>query len=75
MFGLVRFPVLFKVYCCDNTYTTIRSPVAASVRELIGALAEKLGSTEDLLLVSLGSAGGGSGVGLRQKRRPREGFH
>lgn len=54
------FPVLFKVYCCDNTYTTIRASVAASVRELIGSLAEKLGSTEDLLLVSLGSAGGGS---------------
>lgn len=55
------FPVLFKVYCCDNTYTTIRASVAASARELIGALAEKLGSAEDLLLVSLGSAGGGSG--------------
>ncbi|TNN03011.1 hypothetical protein fugu_000040 [Takifugu bimaculatus] len=49
--------ILFKVYCCDNTYTTIRAPVAASVRELISSLAEKLGSTEDLLLVSLGSAG------------------
>uniref|UniRef100_H3DHS0 Rap guanine nucleotide exchange factor 4 n=1 Tax=Tetraodon nigroviridis TaxID=99883 RepID=H3DHS0_TETNG len=49
--------ILFKVYCCDNTYTTIRASVAASVRELMGALAEKLGSAEDLLLVSLGSAG------------------
>lgn len=55
------FPVLFKVYCCDNTYTTIRASVAASARELIGAVAEKLGSTENLLLVSLSSAGGGSG--------------
>lgn len=30
----------------------------------MGALAEKLGSAEDLLLVSLGSAGGGDEVHL-----------
>lgn len=53
-------PVLFKVYCCDHTYTTIRVPVAASVREVIGAVADKLGSVEDLLLVNLSSAGGES---------------
>lgn len=51
-------PVLLKVYCCDHTYTTIRVPVAASVREVIGAVADKLGSAEDLLLVNLSSAGG-----------------
>lgn len=51
-------PVLFKVYCCDHTYTTIRAAVATSVREVIGAVADKLGSAEDLLLVSLSSAGG-----------------
>ncbi|XP_071388008.1 rap guanine nucleotide exchange factor 4 isoform X3 [Centroberyx affinis] len=49
--------ILFKVYCCDHTYTTIRVPVAASVREVISAVADKLGSAEDLLLVSLSSAG------------------
>lgn len=49
--------ILFKVYCCDHTYTTIRAPVAASVREVIGAVADKLGSAEDLLLVNLSSAG------------------
>ncbi|KAK1903289.1 Rap guanine nucleotide exchange factor 4 [Dissostichus eleginoides] len=49
--------ILLKVYCCDHTYTTIRVPVAASVREVIGAVADKLGSAEDLLLVSLSSAG------------------
>ncbi|XP_010793748.1 rap guanine nucleotide exchange factor 4 [Notothenia coriiceps] len=49
--------ILLKVYCCDHTYTTIRAPVAASVREVIGAVADKLGSAEDLLLVSLSSAG------------------
>uniref|UniRef100_A0A3Q0QSE6 Rap guanine nucleotide exchange factor 4 n=1 Tax=Amphilophus citrinellus TaxID=61819 RepID=A0A3Q0QSE6_AMPCI len=49
--------ILFKVYCCDHTYTTIRVPVSASVREVIGAVADKLGSAEDLLLVGLSSAG------------------
>lgn len=51
-------PVLFKVYCCDHTYTTIRVPVAASVREVISAVADKLVSAEDLILVNLSSAGG-----------------
>ncbi|KPP63408.1 hypothetical protein Z043_118342 [Scleropages formosus] len=49
--------ILFKVYCSDHTYTTIRVPVAAPVREVIAAAADKLGSAEDLLLVSLSSAG------------------
>ncbi|XP_049905332.1 rap guanine nucleotide exchange factor 4 isoform X1 [Epinephelus moara] len=48
--------ILLKVYCCDHTYTTIRVPVAASVREVISAVADKLGSAEDLLLVNLSSA-------------------
>uniref|UniRef100_A0A8C7R8C4 Rap guanine nucleotide exchange factor 4 n=1 Tax=Oncorhynchus mykiss TaxID=8022 RepID=A0A8C7R8C4_ONCMY len=34
---------LFKVYCSDHTYTTIRVPMAASVREVISAVADKLG--------------------------------
>uniref|UniRef100_A0A6Q2YB27 Rap guanine nucleotide exchange factor (GEF) 4 n=1 Tax=Esox lucius TaxID=8010 RepID=A0A6Q2YB27_ESOLU len=49
--------VLFKVHCSDHTYTTIRVPVAASVREVVSAVADKLGSAEDLLLVNLSSAG------------------
>uniref|UniRef100_A0A8D3D5S7 Rap guanine nucleotide exchange factor 4 n=1 Tax=Scophthalmus maximus TaxID=52904 RepID=A0A8D3D5S7_SCOMX len=49
--------ILFKVYCCDHTYTTIRVPVATSVTEVTGAVADKLGSAEDLLLVNLSSAG------------------
>ncbi|XP_041662862.1 rap guanine nucleotide exchange factor 4 isoform X1 [Cheilinus undulatus] len=49
--------ILLKVYCCDHTYTTIRVPVVASVREVISAVADKLGSAEDLLLVHLSSAG------------------
>uniref|UniRef100_A0A8C8A3G0 Rap guanine nucleotide exchange factor 4a n=1 Tax=Oryzias sinensis TaxID=183150 RepID=A0A8C8A3G0_9TELE len=50
--------ILFKVYCCDHTYTTIRVPVAASVQEVISAVADKLGSVEELNLVHLSSAGG-----------------
>ncbi|XP_072253139.1 rap guanine nucleotide exchange factor 4 isoform X2 [Leuresthes tenuis] len=49
--------ILFKVYCCDRTYTTIRVSVSASVREVISAVADKLGSAEDLILVNLSSAG------------------
>ncbi|XP_072556900.1 rap guanine nucleotide exchange factor 4 isoform X2 [Paramormyrops kingsleyae] len=49
--------ILSKVYCTDHTYSTIRVPVAASVREVIAAVADKLGSAEDLLLVCLSSAG------------------
>ncbi len=50
--------VLFKVYCSDHTYSTIRLPIAASVREVIGAVTDKLGSGDDLLLIHLNSAGG-----------------
>ncbi|XP_061736009.1 rap guanine nucleotide exchange factor 4 [Nerophis ophidion] len=49
--------ILFQVFCCDHTYITIRSAVAASVRDVLDAVADKLGSAEDLLLVSLSSAG------------------
>ncbi|XP_036422332.1 rap guanine nucleotide exchange factor 4 isoform X1 [Colossoma macropomum] len=49
--------ILFKVYCSDHTYTTIRVPVSASVREVLSAVADKLGSRDDLLLVHLSSAG------------------
>uniref|UniRef100_A0A8B9HIN7 Zgc:171558 n=1 Tax=Astyanax mexicanus TaxID=7994 RepID=A0A8B9HIN7_ASTMX len=45
--------VLLKVYCADHTYTTIRVPVLATGREVTAAVAEKLGSTEELLLISL----------------------
>ncbi|KAF0047083.1 hypothetical protein F2P81_000716 [Scophthalmus maximus] len=50
-------PVLLKVYCSDHTYTTIRVAVAATGREVIGAVADKLGTTDELLLVHLSSAG------------------
>ncbi|XP_038162566.1 rap guanine nucleotide exchange factor 4 isoform X3 [Cyprinodon tularosa] len=49
--------ILFKVFCCDHTYTTIRVSVASSVGEVLEAVADKLGSAEDLILVGLSSAG------------------
>ncbi|XP_016150242.1 rap guanine nucleotide exchange factor 4-like [Sinocyclocheilus grahami] len=49
--------ILFKVYCSDHTYSTIRVPVAASVREVICAVTDKLGSGDVLLLIHLNSAG------------------
>uniref|UniRef100_A0A671Z206 Rap guanine nucleotide exchange factor 4b n=1 Tax=Sparus aurata TaxID=8175 RepID=A0A671Z206_SPAAU len=50
-------PVLLKVYCSDHTYTTIRVAVAATGREVISAVADKLGTTDELVLVHLSSAG------------------
>ncbi|KFR10257.1 Rap guanine nucleotide exchange factor 4, partial [Opisthocomus hoazin] len=49
--------VLFKVYCIDQTYTTIRVPVSSSVKELISAVADKLGSGEGLIIVKMSSGG------------------
>ncbi|ELW64164.1 Rap guanine nucleotide exchange factor 4 [Tupaia chinensis] len=49
--------VLFKVYCMDHTYTTIRVPVAASVKEVISAVADKLGSGEGMIIVKMSSGG------------------
>ncbi|KAK9539063.1 hypothetical protein VZT92_004195 [Zoarces viviparus] len=48
--------ILLKVYCGDHTYTTIRVAVAATGREVIGAVADKLGTTDELVLVNLSSA-------------------
>ncbi|XP_056148683.1 rap guanine nucleotide exchange factor 4-like isoform X2 [Lampris incognitus] len=49
--------ILLKVYCSDHTYTTIRVAVAATGREVIGAVADKLSTNDELLLVHLSSAG------------------
>ncbi|XP_053554426.1 rap guanine nucleotide exchange factor 4-like [Bombina bombina] len=49
--------ILFKVFCIDHTYTTIRVQVAASVREVLSAVADKLGTGEGLILVKISSAG------------------
>lgn len=50
--------VLLKVYCSDHTYTTIRIAVASTGREVINSVADKLGTTDELVLVHLSSAGG-----------------
>lgn len=49
--------ILFKVYCIDHTYTTIRVQVSSSVKEVISAVADKLGSSEGWLLVKISSTG------------------
>uniref|UniRef100_A0A4W4H2S7 Rap guanine nucleotide exchange factor 4 n=1 Tax=Electrophorus electricus TaxID=8005 RepID=A0A4W4H2S7_ELEEL len=49
--------ILFKVHCIDHTYTTIRVPVSASVREVVASVSDRLGSRDDLLLVHVSSAG------------------
>ncbi|TRY81863.1 hypothetical protein DNTS_005467, partial [Danionella cerebrum] len=49
--------ILLKVYCADHTYTTIRVPVLATGREVTAAVADKLGSAEELLLISLSPSG------------------
>lgn len=68
--------VLIKVYCGDHTYTTIRIAVAATGREVINAVADKLGSTDELLLVHLSSAGGKSTLcgSIRSKVSWRQSF-
>ncbi|KAM6919828.1 rap guanine nucleotide exchange factor 4-like [Lycodopsis pacificus] len=48
--------ILLKVYCGDHTYNTIRVAVAATGREVISAVADKLGTTDELVLVNLSSA-------------------
>uniref|UniRef100_A0A8C7ZT76 Rap guanine nucleotide exchange factor 4 n=1 Tax=Oryzias sinensis TaxID=183150 RepID=A0A8C7ZT76_9TELE len=45
------------VYCSDHTYTTIRIAVAATGREVISAVTDKLGTADELLLIHLSSAG------------------
>lgn len=50
--------VLLKVYCSDHTYTTIRIAVAATGREVINSVADKLGTSDELMLIHLSSAGG-----------------
>nr|XP_020471636.1 rap guanine nucleotide exchange factor 4-like [Monopterus albus] len=49
--------ILLKVFCSDHTYTTIRIAVAATGREVISTVADKLGTSDELLLVHLSSAG------------------
>ncbi|GIY16401.1 rap guanine nucleotide exchange factor 4 [Caerostris darwini] len=47
--------VVFRVYCADHTYTTIKTPVGATAEVIKRSAAEKLGFKDDLLLVEVKS--------------------
>uniref|UniRef100_A0A8C2XJ64 Rap guanine nucleotide exchange factor 4b n=1 Tax=Cyclopterus lumpus TaxID=8103 RepID=A0A8C2XJ64_CYCLU len=64
--------ILLKVYCGDHTYTTIRVSVAATGREVISAVADKLGTTDELVLVHLSSASILSSITCKQTPLPEQ---
>ncbi|KAG8189794.1 hypothetical protein JTE90_008106 [Oedothorax gibbosus] len=47
--------VVFRVYCADHTYTTIKTPVGATAEAIKRSAAEKLGFKDELLLVEVKS--------------------
>lgn len=49
---------VFKVYCADHTYTTLKLPMDARVEQLLALTTEKLGLGDDLLLCEVKSTGG-----------------
>lgn len=54
------FAVIFRVYCADHTYCTLRLPVAATAEQVKVCAADKLGirtRSEDLLLAEVKSTG------------------
>ena len=52
------FSVIFRVYCADHTFCTLKFPLSASAAAVRRSAADKLGlSSEDLLLVQLKSSG------------------
>ncbi|CAH1788290.1 unnamed protein product [Owenia fusiformis] len=48
---------LFKVYCADHTYTTLKLPMIASVDDIISHAAEKLCLGNDVVLCEVKSTG------------------
>ncbi|GBN82928.1 Rap guanine nucleotide exchange factor 4 [Araneus ventricosus] len=52
--------VVFRVYCADHTYTTIKTPVGATAEAIKRSAAEKLGFKDELLLVEVKSTAGGN---------------
>ncbi len=53
-----QFPVIFRVYCADHTYCTLRFPLNTSAEGLKHVAADKLGlKHDDLILVELKSSG------------------
>ena len=49
---------IFKVYCADHTYTTLRVPMSTSAAQIVMAVSEKMCLGEDLVLCELKSTGG-----------------
>lgn len=45
--------VVFRVYCADHTYTTIKTPVGATAEAIKRSAAEKLGLKDELVLVEV----------------------
>lgn len=56
---MVFVVVIFRVYCADHTFCTLRYPVNTTAETIKLSAAEKLGlrTREDLLLVELKSSG------------------
>lgn len=57
--NIFLFPVIFRVYCADHTYCTLRLPVdtTAETIKFVAADKLKLRANEDLLLVEVKSNG------------------
>ena len=49
---------IFKVYCADHTYSTLRLPMDATVAEIIAAARDKLCLGDDPRLCEVKSNGG-----------------
>uniref|UniRef100_T1JAB1 Rap guanine nucleotide exchange factor 4 n=1 Tax=Strigamia maritima TaxID=126957 RepID=T1JAB1_STRMM len=49
--------VIFKVYCADHTYGTLKMPLGATAEMIKRCAADKLGLKDDLLLVEVKSTG------------------
>lgn len=49
---------LFKVYCADHSYTTLKLPLIAQVSKIIKIAKQKLSLGSDLVLCEVKSSGG-----------------
>lgn len=59
-FVLFVLAVIFRVYCADHTYTTLKTAVSATAEFIKRNAAEKLSLKDDLVLVEVKSSGGAS---------------
>ncbi|XP_064455972.1 rap guanine nucleotide exchange factor 4-like isoform X2 [Ornithodoros turicata] len=49
--------IVFRVYCADHTYTTLKTPINATAEYIKRNAAEKLSLKDDLILVEVKSSG------------------